>query len=63
MALDPYRPETWKNPVRPEAFETRPQWVQRAQGDFQLILSRITHYRAYQDWASSLMGVTLPENQ
>ncbi|MDY0165740.1 MAG: BNR-4 repeat-containing protein [Thermoguttaceae bacterium] len=54
-------PETRPDLAGSEVFETRPQWIQNAQGDFQLILSRVTHYRAYQDWTSSLIGVTMTE--
>lgn len=54
-------PETWANSTKRELFETRPQWVRHAQGDFQLILSRVTHYRAYQDWTSSLVGIHISE--
>lgn len=52
-------PETWDDPAQPEAFETRPQWVERARDDFELVLSRVTYYRAYRDWTSSLIGTRL----
>lgn len=42
-----------------EAFETRPQWIERAPGDFEVILSRVSHYRTYQGLKSSLIGVAL----
>ena len=52
-------PETRGGSVPTEAFETRPQWVERTPGDSEVILSRVTHYRAYQGWRSSLIGVAL----
>lgn len=52
-------PETWEGPVPSETFETRAQWVERTPGDFEVILSRVTHYRAFQVWRSSIIGLTL----
>ncbi|NLX95679.1 MAG: hypothetical protein GXY83_05845 [Rhodopirellula sp.] len=52
-------PETWEDPSQPEAFETRVQWIERARGDFELILSRVTRYRAFQDWTSTLIGAAI----
>ena len=43
-----------------EIFETRAQWVHRGTGGLELILSRVSHYRAFQGWRSSLIGMTLP---
>ena len=55
-------PGAWADPAKPEAFETRPQWVRHAGGDLHLVLSRVTHYRAYDAvWASSLIGVAVAE--
>lgn len=53
-------PETWGDPARPEAFETRPQWIEGPRGSLELVLSRVTHYRAFQDWTSSLIGTLRP---
>ena len=52
-------PEAWADPVSPEAFETRPQWVRNAGNDLQFVLSRVTRYLGYTDWRSSLIGLTL----
>jgi len=50
-------PERWEHTGRPEAFETRAQWVHGRGEVPELILSRVTHYRAYEEWASALILV------
>ena len=56
-------PETREGAAPAETFETRAQWVERTRGDFEMILSRVTHYRAYQDWRASIIGWTLKGRQ
>lgn len=51
--------ETLEKPGSGEAFETRAQWIHGADRAFDIILSRVTHYRAYQEWRSALIGVRL----